>query len=106
MDLKDAKCVLADLVSKSCAVAFTRQISDEVGEEGGVPRLGEVDLRPEAGQAGQSGSTTCAHDVDEAALYDLFQNVGRPLVSLQRSAPSREASTKNQGLGHPPDPAP
>ena len=44
VDLKDAKCVLADLVSKGCVVAVTRQISDEVGEEGGVPRLGEVDF--------------------------------------------------------------
>ena len=69
MDIADAEYVLADLVSKSCVAAVTRQISDEVGEEGGVPRLGEMDLRPEAGQAGQSGSTTCAHDVDEAALH-------------------------------------
>ena len=69
MDLKDAERVLEDLVSKGCVVAVTRQISDEVGEEGGVSRIDKVDLRPEAGQAGQSGSTTCAHDVDEAALH-------------------------------------
>ena len=106
MDITDAECVLEDLVSKSRFIKITSEESDAIGAEGGVPRLGEMDLRPEAGQAGQSGSTTCAHDVDEAALYDLFQNVGRPLVSLQRSAPSREASTKDQGLGHPPDPAP
>ena len=48
MDITDAERMLADLVSKSCVVAVTRQISDEVGKEGGVPRLGEVDLRPEA----------------------------------------------------------
>ena len=69
MDLKDAERVLADLVSKSCVIKITSEESDEAREEGGVPRLGEMDLRPEAGQAGQSGSTTCAHDVDEAALH-------------------------------------
>ena len=106
MDLKDAERLLADLVSKSCVAASPRQISDEVGAEGGVPRLGEMDLRPEEGQAGESGSTTCAHDVDEAALHARVSDVGRPLVFVQRSAPSREASTKDQGLGHPPDPAP
>ena len=44
VDITDAECVLEDLVSKGCVVAVTRQISDEVGEEGGVPRLGEVDF--------------------------------------------------------------
>ena len=47
MDITDAERVLADLVSKSLVVAFTRQISNEVSEEGGVPRLGEMDLRPQ-----------------------------------------------------------
>ena len=106
MDLKDAECVLADLVSKGCVAAVTRQISDEVGEEGGVARLGEMDLRPQAGQAGQSGSTTCAHDVEQKTIYTRVPDVGRPLISLFRKAPRGEASTKNQGLGHPPDPAP
>ena len=69
MDLKDAECVLEDLVSKGCFVAVTRQISDEVGEEGGVPRLGEVDFGTEEGQASEGGSTTGSHDGDEAALY-------------------------------------
>ena len=69
MDITDAECVLADLVSKSFVVAVTRQISDEVGEEGGVPRLGEMGPRPEEGQASEGGSPTCAHDVDEAALH-------------------------------------
>ena len=69
MDIADAECVLADLVSKSRFIKITSEESGAVGEEGGVPRLGEMDLRPEAGQAGQSGSTTCAHDVDEAPLH-------------------------------------
>ena len=69
MDLKDAERVLEDLVSKGCVVAVTRQISDEVGEEGGVPRLGEMDFCTEERQAREGGSTTCAHDVDEAALH-------------------------------------
>ena len=105
MDIADAERVLEDLVSKSCFIKITSEESDEVGEEGGVPRLGEMDLRPEAGQAGQSGSTTCAHDVDEAALHARVPDVGRPLVFVQRSAPSREAFTKNKSLGHPPNPA-
>ena len=106
MDITDTERGLEDLVSKSRFIKITSEESDAVGAEGGVSRIGEMDLRPEEGQAGQSGSTTCAHDVDEAALHARVQNVGRPLVFVQRSAPSREASTKNQGLGHPPDPAP
>ena len=69
MDIANAERVLEDLVSKGCVVAFISEESDAAHKEGGVPRLGEVDIRPEAGQAGQSGSATCAHDVDEAALY-------------------------------------
>ena len=106
MDITDAECVLADLVSKSCFIKITSEESDAAGAEGGVPGLGEMDLRPEAGQASQSGSTTCAHDVDEAALHARVPDLGRPPVFVQRSASSREASTKDQGLGHPPDPAP
>ena len=106
MDLADAERLLEDLVSKSCFIKITSEESDAAGAEGGVPGLGEMDLRPEAGQASQSGSTTCAHDVDEAALHARVPDLGRPPVFVPRSAPSREASTKNQGLGHPPDPAP
>ena len=47
MDIADAECVLEDLVSKSRVVASTRQISNEVNKEGDVPRLGEMDLRPQ-----------------------------------------------------------
>ena len=95
MDITDAECVLEDLVSKSRFIKITSEESDAVGAEGGVSRIGEMDLRPEEGQAGQSGSTTCAHDVDEAALHARVPDVGRPLVFVQRSAPSREAFTKN-----------
>ena len=45
-------------------------------------------------------------DVDQKTRHAQFPDVGRPLVCVQRSAPSREASTKNQGLGHSPHPAP
>ena len=48
MDIADAECVLADLVSKSRFIKITSEESGAVGEEGGVPRLGEMDLRPQA----------------------------------------------------------
>ena len=48
MDLADAERVLEDLVSKSRVAAVARQISNEVGTEGGVSRIDKVDLRPEA----------------------------------------------------------
>ena len=95
MDLADAECVLEDLVSKGCVVAVTRKEFDEAGAEGGVSRIDKVDLRPEAGQTSEGGATPCAHDVDEAALHARVPDVGRPLVFVQRSAPSREAFTKN-----------
>ena len=44
MDIADAERLLEDLVSKGCVVAVTRQISDEVGEEGGVSRIDKVDF--------------------------------------------------------------
>ena len=69
MDIADAECVLEDLVSKSRVVASTRQISNEVNKEGDVPRLGEMDFCTEAGQAGQSGSTTGSHDVEQKTLH-------------------------------------
>ena len=69
MDITDAECLLEDLVSKSCVAASPREESDEIGEEGGVPKLGEVDLRPEEGQASESGLTTCAHDVEQKTIY-------------------------------------
>ena len=47
MDLKDAECVLADLVSKSRFIKITGEESDATSEEGGVSRIGEVDLRPQ-----------------------------------------------------------
>ena len=95
MDIANAERVLEDLVSKSCFIKITSEESDAAGAEGGVPGLGEMDLRPEAGQASQSGSTTCAHDVDEAALHARVPDLGRPLVSLFRKAPRGEAFTKN-----------
>ena len=48
MDLADAERLLADLVSKSCVVAFISEEFNATSEEGGVSRPGEVDLRPEA----------------------------------------------------------
>ena len=48
VDLADAERVLEDLVSKSRVAAVARQISNEVGTEGGVSRIDKVDLRPEA----------------------------------------------------------
>ena len=48
MDLADAERLLADLVSKSCVVAFISEEFNATSEEGGVPRLGEMDLRPQA----------------------------------------------------------
>ena len=47
MDITDAERVLADLVSKSRFIKITSEESDAVGEEGGVSRIGEVDLRPQ-----------------------------------------------------------
>ena len=105
MDIADAERVLADLVSKSRFIEITSEESDEVNKEGAVPRLDEMGPRPEEGQASEGGSATCAHDVDEAALHASVSDVGRPLVCVQRSASSGETFTKDQGLGHPPDPA-
>ena len=69
MDITDAECVLADLVSKSRFIKITSEEFNATCEEGGVSRLGEVDFCTEEGQAGQSGFKTCSHDVDEAALH-------------------------------------
>ena len=49
MDITDAECVLADLVSKSCFIKITSEESDAAGAEGGVPRLDEMGPRPEEG---------------------------------------------------------
>ena len=48
MDITDTERGLEDLVSKSRFIKITSEESDAVGEEGGVPRLGEVDRRPQA----------------------------------------------------------
>ena len=69
MDITDAECLLEDVVSESCVVASPRQISDEAGAEGGVPRLGEVDFCTEEGQASEGGPIKMYDDVDEAALH-------------------------------------
>ena len=51
MDLKDAECVLEDLVSKSRFIKITSEESDATSEEGGVPRAHEMGPCPEEGQA-------------------------------------------------------
>ena len=45
MDIADAERLLEDLVSKSRVAAVARQISNEVGTEGGVSRIDKVDRR-------------------------------------------------------------
>ena len=45
MDITDAECVLADLVSKSRFIKITSEECDEVNKEGGVSRIDKVDRR-------------------------------------------------------------
>ena len=84
MDLKDAERLLEDVVSKSCVVASPRQISDEAGAEGGVPRAYEMGPCPQEGQASEGGSIKMYNDVDEAALHARVSDLGRPFIPLQR----------------------